>query len=137
MLMDIASCSLPFFTISYRRRAEEKRLAIDVPELPDDHTDCTCGFLFSPPRDSLMVFSIEIDQRAIVNARWAATLISGRVGLFFVFFSSSLNLSRREAVNSPHQQGGKQGGTGSPQQAMEFKTMSCLVKSFKRVRGNA
>lgn len=92
MLMDIASCSLPFFTISYRRRAEEKRLAIDVPELPDDHTDCTCGFLPPPPPpgDSLIVFSIEIDQRAIVNARWAATLISGRVFFFLFFFSPPL-----------------------------------------------
>lgn len=43
--------------IWYRRRVEEKRLAIDVPELLGDHTDCTCGFLFSPC-DSLIVFSI-------------------------------------------------------------------------------
>lgn len=46
-----------FFTIWYHRRAEEKRLAIDVPGLLGDHTECTCGFLFSPS-DSLILFSI-------------------------------------------------------------------------------
>lgn len=43
VLMDMASCSLPLSTISYRGRAEEKRLAIDAPQLHGDHTDCTCG----------------------------------------------------------------------------------------------
>lgn len=98
-----------------------------MPELLGDHTDCTCGFLFSPS-DSLIVFSIQIDQRAIVNARWAATLISRR-GWFF--FLAPLNLSRRAAVNSPHQQDGRLGGTGSLQQVLEFDTLGYLVISFR------
>lgn len=43
----------------------------------------------------------------------------------------SLNLSRRAAVNSPHQQGGQLGGTGSLQQPLELDTRSCLVISFR------
>lgn len=49
VLMDMASCSLPLFTISYGGRAGEKRLAIDAPELHGDHTDRTCGPPPNPP----------------------------------------------------------------------------------------
>lgn len=104
--MDIASCSLPFFTICYRRRAEEKRLAIDAPELLGDHTDCTCGFLFSPLWQFNCIFDINWSKGHCECA--LGCHIDFREG----FFPPSLNLSRRAAVNSPRQQGGKLGGTG-------------------------
>lgn len=131
--MDIASCSLPFFTIWCHRRAEEKRQAIDVPGLLGDQTECTCGFLFSPLWQFNCIFDINWSKGCC-----ECTLgchIDFRESLFFFLLTTPLlNLSRRAAVNFPHRQGGQLGGTGSLQQVLEFDTPSFLVISFSVAR---
>lgn len=90
VLMDMASCPLPLFTISYCWRAEEKKLAVDAPELHGDHTDRTCGVPLCPPSDSLIVFSIEIDQQGHCECTSGCHIDFWEREIFFLFSPPSL-----------------------------------------------